>query len=489
MTSHLARCVSLLAAVAVLLAAGCARPAPTSPRHTGLVDIFAACKDSVVKFTATRVEEKKPAQKEGTKPPANVRVTHTQWGSGCILHRDGYVLTNSHMLRFEGRRKATLYDGTSCPCHLVAADDVHDLAVLKLEGDRTFTPLRLGRSSDVMVGEPAITIGSPFGISFTMAAGIISGHHRGTRTDFADLHDMIQTDASINPGTSGGPLLNAEGKLIGICTSSKREADNIAFAIPIDRARALLPDILAVEGRYGFHLGLAIAAGEAAIVESVADASPAHTAGIEPGDLVTAVDGEPVESDLDFHFALVGRKGGQTLPFALRRKGRTIHVAVTLGEVPLRPADAPEALVSGLRVEHYAGRWSRLPDFATLQPAATSHCPTFDLAQYKGTEAFALRFTGYVQVPSDGSYAFYTRSDDGSRLYIADQLVVDNDGLHAAASARGFIALSAGKHAITVTFFEAGGDDELAVSYEGQGLPKQEIPASALFRAPPPPKP
>ena len=239
---------ALLALPIALSAAGCmcpARPSPEAMRRTAVTKVFAECKGSVVKFTATRTETTEKPAPNGKGPVTRVRTTHTQWGSGCIIHPAGYVLTNSHMLRFEGHRVALLADGKTCPARAIAEDPANDLALMKLEAGRPLTPLKLGHSSQVIVGKPAITIGNPFGIEFTVASGIVSGVGRGTNTDYSNLTDMVQTDASINPGTSGGPLLNILGEMIGLCTSSKKEAENIGFATPVDKIRAVFADLVA----------------------------------------------------------------------------------------------------------------------------------------------------------------------------------------------------------------------------------------------------
>ncbi|HPD15330.1 MAG TPA: trypsin-like peptidase domain-containing protein [Planctomycetota bacterium] len=454
---------------------------PEALRRTPLVQAFDRCKDSVVKFTATRVEHTEKPAPDG-KGSTRVHTTHTQWGSGCILHPAGYVLTNSHMLQFQGRRVALLYDGRTCGVELVADDPHNDLAVMKLASDRPLRPITLGDSSRALIGEPVFTIGNPFGISFTVAAGIISGLERSTNTEYAALNNMIQTDASINPGTSGGPLVNLAGEMIGLCTSNKKEAENIGFAISINKVRAAFADLIAAEGRYGFVLGLEVAHDGVARITHVAAGSPAEAAGLCVGDVVTGIGDAAIANNVDFHLALVGRKGGETLPLTIRRHGRRLQVAVTLRGVPARPADRAEGLVPGVVWRQYAGSWKTLPEFAKLTPAAVGTMPALGLGGFAGKENFALELTGYVQAPADGVYAFYLRSDDGSRLYIGEQLVVDHDGLHASSEKRGFVRLAAGKHPLRVQFFQGTGDAELKVSYEGPGIRKQEIPAAALSR-------
>ncbi len=153
------------------------------------------------------------------------------------------------------------------------------------------------------------------------------------------------------------------------------------------------------------------------------------------------------------------------------------------GGMTLRAADNPPGTVAGLDYKYYEGTWSTLPNFDGLTAAKQGNVTNFDLSPRNRNDNFAFRFTGYVNVPSDGTYTFYTSSDDGSKLYIGTTEVVNNDGLHASQERSGTIGLKAGKHAITVTFFENGGGESLGVSYSSSTLSKTAIPASALFRS------
>jgi hexosaminidase len=149
---------------------------------------------------------------------------------------------------------------------------------------------------------------------------------------------------------------------------------------------------------------------------------------------------------------------------------------------PREPAEVPKA-VPGLAHRCYEGVWEHLPDFDVLTPTATGRTPTFDLGVRTRDDHFALRFTGYLKVPTDGIYTFYLVSDDGSRLWIGSDLVVDHDGLHSASEQFGQIILKAGMHPISVAYFEAGGAQHLEVNYAGPGISRQPVPASALWWA------
>jgi len=469
-------------ALACWMVAGCESP-PNSANHaalnngyemlsrTAVVEVYQACKDSVVNIGCSRKDEADP----------NVR--HTEYGSGVILHPAGFVLTNAHLLRKGGDLVAGFAGSRDYHAHVVAVDETRDLAVLMLDADRRFKPIRLGRSNGLLVGERVVTMGNPLGMGLTVAEGIVSAIGRSTKSEYTFYPDMIQTDATTNPGSSGGPLLNVGGEMVGINTTKNLKADNIAFAIPADRIRENLPEILAVEGRYGFVLGIEVATEGPARVTAVAAGSPAAAGGVCTGDVVRRVGTETVTSGLDFHFALIGVEGGKALPMQVLRNGKFVSLAVTPTRVEPRPAAKVTDLVSGLARSHYRGTWQTMPDFSGLKPVKTGTSATFDLGEFAGKDGFALTFTGYIDVPADGVYGFHTASDDGSRLHVAGQLVVDNDGAHPRREARGFISLEKGKHAIVCTFFEGGGDEALTVSWEGPDFRKVPIPASVLFHA------
>ncbi|PJJ53073.1 PQQ-dependent sugar dehydrogenase [Hymenobacter chitinivorans] len=164
--------------------------------------------------------------------------------------------------------------------------------------------------------------------------------------------------------------------------------------------------------------------------------------------------------------------------------GQALTVSFTVtNAAPLRTPENPTNTVAGLDYGYYEGSgWSVLPTFSALSPVKTGSVTSFDLSPRTRNDDFAFRYTGYVRVPTDGVYTFYTTSDDGSQLFIGNQLVVNNDGLHGAAEKSGTIGLRAGLHALTVTFFERTGAEVLGVSYAGPGLVKQAVPAAALAR-------
>src|SRR5262249_33233624 len=226
-------------------------------------------------------------------------------GSGVLIDKDGHVLTNEHVVGGANHIKVTLSDRREFDATLVGADSNNDLAVLKIDTTEKLPWVAPGSSKDLMVGEPVIAIGNPFGLSNTVTTGVVSALDRSIRSDDRTFYGFIQTDASINPGNSGGPLLNAEGTLIGGNTAIYQGAQGIGFAIPIDVARRVVDQLLAHGAVAPVWLGLELQdldprlhdamelprGTTGALVSGVDAGSPAARAGVRRGDLVTRAGG------------------------------------------------------------------------------------------------------------------------------------------------------------------------------------------------------
>jgi serine protease Do len=245
--------LAFLSLVAVAWSAAFAQDVPvatTAPsinlRRTVTVDVVQKTKDAVVYVNTSKMVRTSPFGDDpffrNLVPPQNVQV-HSL-GSGFIIHEDGYVVTNNHVIDRAREIIVDLPDGRKLPADLVAADPDADLAILKLKADKPFPFLELGDSADLMIGEPVIAVGNPLGYSHSVSTGIVSAVHRKLEDPRIKLEDLIQTDAAINPGNSGGPLLNAYGQVIGINTAIRADAQNIGFAVQVNRLRDLIPSLL-----------------------------------------------------------------------------------------------------------------------------------------------------------------------------------------------------------------------------------------------------
>jgi len=453
-----------------------AEEAPATSRQLQWPKAFHACKNAAVDIYILS-------------PTSNPRVFGAIVGAGVIINKQGYVLTNSHVAECGGQRLVGLYGGEKLPYRVVARNDPLDLAVIKIVSGRTFTPVKIGRSSGLKNGDLVFAIGNPEAEGHSVTIGKVTSTAANWGYQWGEggtwYHNMIATDTAIGPGYSGGPLINGRGELVGLsCGTMTGGSQSTGFAIPVDTIIERLSEVLDVQDPRGFVLGMTVAGLGPAAVTKVVEGSPAGAAGLKAGDVITAINGKPVTVGCDFYLALLDRNGGDVLKLTFGRGKKTNETALTLGRIPLRPAEKIAGLVNGVDFEYYEGRWQKLPDFDKLEPAKTGVAATIDAKPYAGRDRFALRFKGYVRVPKDGRYVFYTASDDGSRLWIGGKLVVDNDGLPGPVGRKGYISLEAGLHPITVTFFELSGGDSLWVSYEGPGLQTQWIPKSALFRKP-----
>jgi Do/DeqQ family serine protease len=287
----------------------------------------------------------------------------TSLGSGVLVSPEGWVLTNNHVVERGARFRVQLADGRELTAKVVGTDPSSDLAVLKLDARERMPFVPAGRSDDLLIGETVIAVGNPFGLAHTVTVGVVSAVHRNFKAGERTLFDFIQTDAAINPGNSGGPLLNIDGQLVGVNTAIVGERNaGIGFAIPIDRARRVAEDLIrhgeVREGWVGLEVGDAperevdgrkLPGG--AVVTGVDPGSPAASAAVRRGDLVEAVNGQPVEGAEEYRFRVRELAIGATAQLGLRREGQRRTVAVRAVELPLAKVDGLVERRTGLRVE------------------------------------------------------------------------------------------------------------------------------------------
>jgi S1-C subfamily serine protease len=293
-------------------------------------------------------------------------------GSGVILDASGLVLTNSHVIFGRQAITVTLDDGTTVPGRMIGADPVFDVAILRIPPPSTGTlPVAVpGSSARLRVGEEVLAIGNPLGFDQTLTRGVVSAINRLLPdTPFSLMEPMIQTDAAINPGNSGGPLLNRCGEIVGITTALMPNAQNIGFAIPIDLVQAILPALLekghvvrpwvGIQGHLVIPLLkelLRLPLTDGLLVEIVESDSPAEKAGVRGGqldlvlggvalllggDIITHLNGKPVDTPERLTEAMRSLHVGDTLRVTLFRQGQTQEVTLILPERPLLPQDVP----------------------------------------------------------------------------------------------------------------------------------------------------
>jgi len=266
-------------------------------------------------------------------PGLERRQKRTSLGSGVIIDgKRGFILTNAHVIAQSETISVALKDEREFQAQIVGVDPDSDLAILKIGNQEDLPAIAMGESQDLMIGETVVAIGNPFGFSHTVTTGVISALNRSIRTDSTVYHDFIQTDASINPGNSGGPLLNIHGELIGINTAIYAKAQGIGFAIPINKAKRIVTDLIqygeVVLSWTGLFLQdldkdlahyLGVPADKGVIVKEIEPGSPAMIAGIRKGDIILALDKIQIHSVLDYQQALKNFSVGSKIKITFLR--------------------------------------------------------------------------------------------------------------------------------------------------------------------------
>jgi S1-C subfamily serine protease len=290
-------------------------------------------------------------------------------GSGVVILKEGFIITNYHVVK--DAKKISVYfntdfDSQPYPADVVSFVPREDLALLKIRRDGDCPTIQLGTSSDLMPGETVIAIGNPVGQTHTVSQGIISGLHRNVQIPELgfEFGDLIQTDASINFGNSGGPLLNINGEMIGLNSAINVKAQNIGFAIPVDRIKGVLQDQLLSPDTAAAWLGFDVDPGDHLQIARVVPGSPASQAGLKPGDCVVAIDGQPVSKQDDYRLARIAVSPQLAVDLQVERLGAT-------RKFRLKAWDKTDGLLFehlGFKVDQAALRRTRYLRVSDLRP-------------------------------------------------------------------------------------------------------------------------
>jgi serine protease Do len=331
---------------AALIVPQAAAAAPLPQRRSEVVAVVEKVAPSVVNISAEQIQRRRQSLFDDFffgNDPRSRRRTSQSLGSGVIIDAKGIILTNDHVVSGASKITATTKAGAELDCDVIGSDADNDVAVLRVRKPSGQLPaIHLGSSSDLLIGETIVAIGNPFGLSNTVTAGVVSAVGRSVRGENEHTYtDFIQTDASINPGNSGGPLVNVDGDMIGIATAIIGGAQGIGFAIPIDRAKRIVEDLVKFGEVRPVWVGLrgrTLVSGEenrprGMRVKSVYPNSPASRAGVRAGDQIVSVDGVPIDSQEAFETILSTRGPGK--PFKLVLRGKEGDRTATLqGEAP-----------------------------------------------------------------------------------------------------------------------------------------------------------
>ena len=304
-------------------------------------------------------------------PGFEQKYKRTSLGSGVIIDgKRGFILTNKHVIVKSSTITVTLKDGREFKAQIIGADPDSDLAVLRISSKGNLPAIEMGDSNNLMIGETVIAIGNPFGFSNTVTTGVISATNRSIKADDAFYHDFIQTDASINPGNSGGPLLNIYGELVGINTAIYAKAQGIGFAIPINKARRIVTDLIQYGEVIPAWIGVTVqdldaelaqylkATGiKGVLVKKTETSGPAFKAGIHTGDIIRSIGSRKILSQNDFNTAMSNISAGEAINITIWRDGKTRAVSVKSSSFPIELALDLAHNILGIRVKNISKKY------------------------------------------------------------------------------------------------------------------------------------
>jgi serine protease Do len=325
-------------------------------------------------------------------------------GSGFVISADGYIVTNNHVVAGMDEIRVHFADGKEREGKIVGLDAKTDIALIRVEGATDLHALALGDSDALLPGDFVVAIGNPFGLDHTVTFGIVSA--KGRELGQGPYDDYIQTDAAINPGNSGGPLLDLNGSVIGINTAVNPQANTIGFAVPINLAKGILPQLResgsVTRGWIGVTVqaitpelakGLSLDATEGALVAGVAPGSPAERAGVEREDVILDVDGKPVGKMRDLPRAIAAVPVGKKIQVRLLRKGEQKTVEIEVGK--MADAGVPEAARKaqgsaeslGMRVENIDDKLREKFELGDAEGVVVTLTDPAGMAAHAGIEA------------------------------------------------------------------------------------------------------
>lgn len=358
-------------------------------RRTAVVEVVEKVGPAVVNINTEEIIRQRQSPFSGFGDPLfdeffNVFRPHRNYsrqslGSGVAINPAGYILTNEHVISHATSITVTLSDNREFKAKLIGADPKTDIAVIKIDADEPLPFIKMGTSDDLLIGETVIAIGNPFGLSHTVTTGVISALNRNIRAGSDKMFtDFIQLDASINPGNSGGPLLNIKGELIGINTAIFQKGRGIGFAIPIDKAKRIVNDLI----RYGeVHQGwlgifvqhltpeLAEVFGikdiKGVLISKVFKGGPGEKAGLENGDIIQAIDGKKISSSEEYQNEISSFTEGNRIKVDFIRNKNNKSVNLITTRIPESLAEELAKSWLGMQVADITDKLIRMYDLTT----------------------------------------------------------------------------------------------------------------------------
>lgn len=266
-------------------------------------------------------------------------------GSGFVVSKNGFIVTNNHVISRAEDIQVVLYDGSRYTAEIVGQDIKTDLAVLKIKPEKKLKPVVFGDSGKLRIGDWVMAIGNPFGLGYTVTVGIVSA--KGRSLGLGAYDDFIQTDASLNPGNSGGPLFNLGGEVVGVNTAIAARGQGIGFSIPANMAKGVISQLMekgkVVRGWLGVIIqpitqeiaeGMGHESTDGALISDISPGSPAEKAGLKRGDVVVEFDGKPIEEFTSLPKLVAMKAPGASSKLTVLRDGKRKDISVVLGEMP-----------------------------------------------------------------------------------------------------------------------------------------------------------
>ncbi|MEL6106968.1 MAG: trypsin-like peptidase domain-containing protein [Planctomycetota bacterium] len=412
----------------------------------------------------------------------------TGWGSGSVIDPRGYVLTAQHIV---GDQHLVVLAGRSpLRAKLIGTTKDSDLAILQLGGpafNRPASPkypldgttpafIRLATADSVLLGETILNVGAPGGRGVVVTQGIVSAvNFIGTNPlslatqSSLGFDQSLQFDAASNPGNSGGALINMHGRQIGVVTSSVRSEEGIHFAVPPDTIRDSIPKLLYAEYRHRYRTGITVdTQREQIFIDAVEASSPAMEADLRAGDQIVSLDGRALRDPIDWEFSKLEFRAGDRLRLGILRQGKELAVELPLVERQPTPGIEVEEPVAGLlaRVSEYDPRNPDplADDDRPAGPPSVIESVTATPPDLPREEHYEVLITGLLKVEQSGLYRLGIASDDGSKLFLHDRLLIDNGGNHSAQRRTDWAFLAEGLHPIRIEYYEDEGNQELELS-------------------------
>lgn len=347
----------------------------TVSRRSAIVEVVEKVGPAVVNINTEEIVQQRPNPFYGFgdpffdeffnvfRPPRNFK--RQSLGSGVAINSSGYILTNEHVISRASSITVTLSDKREFSAKLIGADKKTDIAVIKIDANEPLPFIEMGNSDDLLIGETVIAIGNPFGLSHTVTTGIISALNRHIKAGKNKVFTgFIQLDASINPGNSGGPLLNIKGELIGINTAIFQKGEGIGFAIPINKAKRIVDDLISYGEVHQGWLGVfvqqltselaeffGISDLKGVLISKVFKGGPAERAGLLSGDIIQAIDGQNMTSPVDFQDIISSYTAGDRLTINFIRNKKKKKVKLITTSIPENLAEELAKSWLGMQVD------------------------------------------------------------------------------------------------------------------------------------------